>query len=254
MSPRPHGHIETTIAERALTGLVDYHCLLVERAQRGTSERMSRHRRNLRRRGRQFKGEGTSGGNALRFEASRAERECGADKSAISRVSESAVREATRWEVEREREWGHAGRLTPDGRLRMSGQYLRWTLDAVGNAFPELRQFDRLAALILLDGQVEEGWMDAQENIRAVIDEIVDIRIARIFGQVLIDLRSLGGQAGALASPQDGAGGVTYGRRRRSKRVHHPKTGKMVLREDLERELRGPGIGDAAHERAGKGA
>ena len=245
MNPRSGGHAWSTVWERAISCLVDYHCRLSEREARGTRERRGRHRRYRGVRGRQFARASTSGQRAIRFESSRRSRSAGDDPcELVTCASKAAVREAERWERERAHVWNRDGRLTADGRLRVSGNPWRWTLDSVGRAFPDLRGLDRLAVLILLDGWVEEGWMDAHTNIRAVIDEIVDIRVARIFGQVLTEIRSSGALSGDLTGEDTP---VPSGRRRRAKRVRDPKTGKLIPREELARQSEGkPGEDDQA--------
>ena len=84
------------------------------------------------------------------------------------------------WEKHRLAAWAAAGRLAPDGLLRVALAPLApYTLSSVGCLWPQLNRWDRLAALIDLDGVVEEGYMDAHENIRAVVEKLADERLVR---------------------------------------------------------------------------
>ncbi len=85
------------------------------------------------------------------------------------------------WERERLQEWRSQGRITEDGFLRVGRQEVRpYTLQDLIRIWPHLAVFDRLAALIILDGVVEEGFMEAHENIKAVVKDIAADEVERI--------------------------------------------------------------------------
>lgn len=84
------------------------------------------------------------------------------------------------WFARKVREWEDAGRLTPDGRLRVAdGMPPPWTLERIRAAAPEANEWDHLAALIFLDGVVQEGYMDAMQNIKQVVEGIAEERVKR---------------------------------------------------------------------------
>lgn len=85
------------------------------------------------------------------------------------------------WEKEKVKEWKEQGRIADDGRLRVvAGKPKPYTLEDVMRVMPHLSVFDRLAALIDLDGVVEEGFMDAHENIREVVATISREEVDRV--------------------------------------------------------------------------
>lgn len=92
-----------------------------------------------------------------------------------ARTAESAVR---RWELEMLKVWAQQGRLREDGTLRVSPDPTPpHTWAEVRAALPWLKTYDALAALIELNGVVEEEFMDAHKNIREVVEKIADERI-----------------------------------------------------------------------------
>lgn len=82
------------------------------------------------------------------------------------------------WERRMELKWRAAGRLTPNGVLRPQ-PFEPWTLEQVAKAAPEANEWDHLAALIHLDGVVRRRFMNAHENIRAVVEGIADERLEK---------------------------------------------------------------------------
>lgn len=88
---------------------------------------------------------------------------------------------ARQWEKEQLETWKKQGRITEDGYLRVGSDPLRpYTLKDLMRIMPHLGVFDRLAALIDLDGVVEEGFMDAHENIKAVVKNIAADEVERV--------------------------------------------------------------------------
>lgn len=88
------------------------------------------------------------------------------------------------WERERLGRWKAMGRLTADGTLRVRPDAPKpYTMQDVGRVWPHLPHLDRLAALIHLDGVVEENFMEAHENIRAVVERIADDRLRRVLAE-----------------------------------------------------------------------
>lgn len=86
------------------------------------------------------------------------------------------------WENERLRVWRSAGRLTPEGVLRVGTDPLApYTQRDVAQLLPHLPALDRLAALIDLDGVVEANFMGNPEHeyIRTVVEKIADERVAK---------------------------------------------------------------------------
>lgn len=87
------------------------------------------------------------------------------------------------WEQRRLAAWKQEGRMTHDGYLRIAQIPVNsYTLDDITRLWQHLKFFDRLAALIILDGVVEEGFMDAHENIRAVVQSISREEIEKVLG------------------------------------------------------------------------
>lgn len=89
---------------------------------------------------------------------------------------------ATAWEKEQLAAWEKNGRITADGYLRVGRDPLApYTLADLARIMPQLNVFDRLAALIDLDGVVKGGFMASKEheNIREVVEHIADQRVVR---------------------------------------------------------------------------
>ena len=98
--------------------------------------------------------------------------------SQFDKAQESAALE---WENEQIRVWRSHGRITADGVLRVATEPLKpYTLKDMARIMPQLNAWDRVAALIDLDGVVERGYMakTEHENIRAVVEHIADKRLA----------------------------------------------------------------------------
>lgn len=170
-------------------------------------------------------------------------------------IGGTADRVVTRWIAGKMAEWARAGRLDESGRLRVQSETTRraWRREHIRAAFPELRsEFDVLALLIDLDGEIEVGYMDQHENIRNALISIMDHRLSQHLGGTLTYLREQG--AAQVANPPDvpqppvlppypgvKSPAATDGERtpsgRRKKRVRDPKTGELVTREELERLL-----------------
>jgi hypothetical protein len=90
---------------------------------------------------------------------------------------------AQAWEREREAAWQAQGRLTDIGLLRVQDTERQpWTLAGVGEVWPELNHWDRLAVTVLLDGVVPGEFMneDAQKNAREVMERIADSRLRKV--------------------------------------------------------------------------
>lgn len=143
------------------------------------------------------------------------------------------------WENEMIREWREAGRLTEDGVLRVTHEPLPpWTLQRIGRTFPGLKGFDRWAVLIAADGVFRGNEMakDPHQNIREVIEEIVDLRqkknlreeLANIFDEVMTQVRA---DAPLKESERST---VRPGRKHQVHRVRHPKTNELVSREERD--------------------
>jgi len=108
----------------------------------------------------------------------------------LSEMAETAERQVIPWFNGKLKKWNRQGRLREDGTVRVLNVQLEpWTLRRIGKIWPKLNEWDRIAVLVDLDGKMGRTWMDAHENVRAVIDEIVDLRISQIFGEVLMGLR-----------------------------------------------------------------
>jgi hypothetical protein len=217
--------VQNTLAERALEGLHDYAIYLRERGDR--SDVLAR---------------------------TRVEREVKPRAVRPEQLEKQAVLEAAAvvWENARLRDWRAAGRLTSDGRLRVDpGPAPRWTLTKIARSFPELTSWDRWAVLIVVDGifRRDEMAKDPHQNIREVIEEIVDVRLTRvlreelaaIFGEVLVQVK-------ADAPLKDGERStLTKGRKHQVHRVRHPLTKKLVSKEERDAYL-------VAHPEAGQPA
>ena len=92
----------------------------------------------------------------------------------------------TKWFKKKEAEWKESGRISSGGYLTISENNIEWTLEKIGAAFPQLNYWDKLAALYLLDGVVSEVEMaDIKLNIREVFDEMVEMKVARLFSEML---------------------------------------------------------------------
>lgn len=213
---------DATMYERAMSTLVDYLCSL-EEAQEPIR---ARERRAT-----------TLGPRPKR--TPRARRPVETDdkpEDVLANASPSAVTEADLWIDVKAQEWQAQGRLTADGRLKLGHPVEPWTLDAIARLLPDLGEYDRVAVLIDLDGVVEEGWMDARRNIRAVIEEIVDIRVSALFGAVLLEMRSQGLDISSfkppmsILRPSDGGPGGARRKRRRD-----PLTQELLEPEEYDR-------------------
>ena len=141
------------------------------------------------------------------------------------------------WENDRLREWRNSGRLTQDGVLRVDpGPAPRWTLTKIKRAFPELSSWDRWSVLIASDGifRRDEMAKDPHQNIREVIEEIVDLRLkhrvredlADVFGEVLVQVK-----ADAPIKRED-LSTLNRGRKQQIHRVRH--NGKLMHREERD--------------------
>lgn len=87
------------------------------------------------------------------------------------------------WEKDQLKAWKEQSRITEDGYLRVGTQPIRpYTLQDLMRIMPHLGVYDRLAALIDLDGVVKEGFMDedAHENIKAVVKNIAADEVERV--------------------------------------------------------------------------
>lgn len=140
------------------------------------------------------------------------------------------------WENAQLRTWRTAGRLTADGTLRVDpGQAPRWTLTKIERAFPELSGWDRWAVLIAVDGIFRRADMarDPHQNIREVIEEIVDLRLkhrvredlADVFGEVLVQVKE-------NAPLKDAERSTLSGRKKQVHRVRHH--GKLMHRAERD--------------------
>lgn len=204
--------MQGTVAERALDGLHDYAIWLRERGDR--SDVLSRTREER---------------------TPKPKAECPRLILKL-KVLEAAV---VIWENDRLRAWRAAGRLTSDGTLRVdAGPAPRWTLAKIKRAFPELNRWDRWAALIAADGifRRDEMAKDPHQNIREVIEEIVDLRLKRrvredladVFGEVLVQVKADAPLLPAERSP------LRIGGRKQVHRVRHPETKKLVSKEERD--------------------
>lgn len=147
------------------------------------------------------------------------------------------------WENEKIRQWRECGRLTSDGTLKLVGEeYNRWSLKRIQRAFPELNKWDRWAALIIVDGVFtrEEMAKDPHENIREVIEQIVEVQIKRhlskeissIFQEVLTRVQE------SAPIPFEELSSLRAGERKIVHRVRHPETGELVSQEEREEYLK----------------
>lgn len=103
---------------------------------------------------------------------------------------------ATLWEKDQFKVWKAHGRIAEGGRLRVDNKPLApYTLKDLMRIMPHLNVFDRMAALIDLNGIVKEGYLQSKEheNIRAVIEGIADERLTRRLqaGDTTLVLRDL---------------------------------------------------------------
>lgn len=88
--------------------------------------------------------------------------------------------QATLWEKKKVEEWKEQGRITADGRLRVGTFAIKpYTLDDVRRTWEHLGVYDRIAVLIELDGVVEEGFMEAHEQIREVVQRIAKEQVEK---------------------------------------------------------------------------
>lgn len=207
--------MQGTLAERAYDGLHDYAIYLRERGD---------------------KSDWTARTRAERAEKPRPPRPALVKRQATLELL------TTVWENERLRTWREEGRLTADGVLRVGqGALPRWTLTKVSRAFPELEGLDRWAVLIAADGvfRSDEMAKDPHQNIREVIEEIVDTRLkkvlreelAEIFGEVLVQVK-----ANAPVQDEDRST-LRAGRKHQVHRVRHPVTKQLVSREERDAYL-----------------
>lgn len=97
------------------------------------------------------------------------------------------------WFKRKEIEWEQSGRIGMGGYLTTIENIVddSWTIEKIGTSFPHLNEWDRLAILYIVDGKITESEMsDMKDNIREVVDEIVEMKIARILSQLLQDEKS----------------------------------------------------------------
>ncbi len=89
-------------------------------------------------------------------------------------------RVAEMWERDQLKVWAAAGRLTEDGVLRVPQEPAPpYTLADVARLWPQLRAHDLVAILIDLDGVVEEGYMEAHQHIRKVVQQFAREEVQR---------------------------------------------------------------------------
>lgn len=142
------------------------------------------------------------------------------------------------WLAVQDIRWAREGRLALDGRLRVGSPPSPWTLEAVARTLPDLGEYEQVAVLIDLDGVVAEGWMadERQTRLRAVIEEMIDTHVSRIFGSAMRDMLEQRKaeidrpRATSIMRPLDGGPGGARRKRRRD-----PETGKMLAPEEWDR-------------------
>lgn len=128
-------------------------------------------------------------------------------------------READRWIGVMEVHWQRTGRWVYDGTRRKDGskggflkvtpQYRRpvYSLETVRRIFPHLALWDQVALLIHLDGEISEADMDAKENIRAALRDLMELELMRFFGDLRRSVQKeaqamgLGAPGGGMALP-----------------------------------------------------
>lgn len=108
-------------------------------------------------------------------------RPTGPEPYILAHFSRAAEYAAGQWESGKLAEWRGHGRITADGYLRVGCAPLApYTLSDLMRVMSHLNVFDRLAALIDLNGVVEGGYLNGKEheNIREVVEKIADSRVA----------------------------------------------------------------------------
>ncbi len=144
---------------------------------------------------------------------------------------------AATWEKNRLRWWRARGRLTTDGTLRVpDGPAPRWTLTKIERAFPDLNVWDRWAVLIAVGGIVRRNEMakDPHQNIREVLEEIIDLRLkhrvredlADVFGEVLVQVKA------DAPIKREELSTLNRGRKQQVHRVRY--AGKLMYREERD--------------------
>lgn len=157
----------------------------------------------------------------------------------VTKREENDESAAMTWENCKLRKWREAGRLMDDGTLRVdAGPEPPWTLRKICKVFPQLSLLDRWAVLIACDGQIRRNEMalGTNQNIREVIEELVDIRVrkvirlevAQIFQDVLEHVREDRPIKESDLSP------LAVNKKKQIHRVRHPETGKLVSKEERD--------------------
>lgn len=143
---------------------------------------------------------------------------------------------AQEWEREQLKVWKAAGRITEDGFLCVGRDPLRpYSLEDLMRIVPHLNVFDRLAALIDLDGVVKEGYLDSKEheNIKTVVEAIADERLVlrlqdedttlRLRDLIRIEVGAIFGELMTrIKSPVSTQGGHKSGRMNKCSKCHQP--------------------------------
>lgn len=120
-------------------------------------------------------------GNSYGQSRSVAEEPAPESENPMSQMDVAAQHAALEWENEQLRLWRKSGRLTADGVLRVGSDPLNpYTLRDLVRVMPQLNVYDRVAALVDLNGVVKRGYMESKEheNIREVVEQIADRRVA----------------------------------------------------------------------------
>lgn len=147
-------------------------------------------------------------------------------------------RTVVRWENGKKEQWARAGRLMPDGTLRLDGLPApRWTLQGIVRAFPHLGPKRAVVPyLILLDGVLTEADMATEKLINEVIDarieaagfvraEDLDARVEDRLEEVLRAALTLTKTPSVEVKPAS--------RRTRKQKIPHPKTGEPAKRKEV---------------------
>lgn len=103
--------------------------------------------------------------------------------STASAITKSATH---KWVRKKEAEWSASGRIGIGGYLTVSENLVRWDLQRISTTWPQLNQWDKLAVLYIVDGTITEAELtNINANIREVFDEIVEMKVARMFSAML---------------------------------------------------------------------
>lgn len=109
----------------------------------------------------------------------------------LTRVSEDAIREADYWYRQKQREWSEHDQLNRFGLLKVwpDHKVVRYSFSQVKRNFPWLHLYDQLALTMELDGDVtQEELMDVKENLRNVVDRMVEQRLSTLLQEISADL------------------------------------------------------------------